>query len=80
MIVMKRILLAMALSTPLFCSNIANSVEGETQIVYICTGPQSKVYHKHSDCKGLRSCSKDIRKVTLDKAKSMKRRACKWCY
>lgn len=77
---MKKILLAMAFCTPIVCASVVNSNEGEAQLVYICTGPQSKVYHKHDDCKGLSKCSKDIKKVTLDKAKSMKRRACKWCY
>lgn len=48
--------------------------------VYICTGPQSKKYHKTPDCQGLRSCSKEIKAVSLDKAKSMGRTPCKWCY
>lgn len=77
---MKKFLLFIAFCTPLVCASVVNSTEGEAQMVYICTGPQSKVYHKTDDCKGLRSCSKDVKKVTLDKAKSMNRRACKWCY
>lgn len=54
--------------------------DNNAQYVYICTGPKSKTYHKYDDCKGLKRCSKDIVKVSLDKAKSMKRRACKLCY
>ena len=42
--------------------------------VYICTGPQSKKYHSSKDC------SVEIKKVTLSKAKSMKRTPCKICY
>lgn len=77
---MKKILTALAFCVPVASASIIYSSNNEAREVYICTGPQSKVYHKHDDCKGLRSCSKDIKKVTLDKAKSMNRRACKWCY
>ena len=48
--------------------------------VYICTGPKSYRYHSKSDCRGLNSCSGNIEKVTIAKAKSMKRTACKICY
>lgn len=48
--------------------------------VYICTGPQSKRYHKTADCRGLRSCSKEIRKVTLEYAKKIGRTPCGYCY
>lgn len=48
--------------------------------VYICTGPQSKCYHKTSSCKGLKSCSKEIRKISLEEALDMGRRPCRICY
>ena len=48
--------------------------------VYICTGPKSYRYHSNSDCRGLNNCSASIEKVTLAKAKAMKRTACKICY
>ena len=48
--------------------------------VYICTGPQSQCYHKTSSCRGLNSCSKDIRKISLEDAKNMGRRPCRICY
>lgn len=48
--------------------------------VYICTGNSSKRYHKTSRCKGLRRCSGEIRKVTVDEAKSLGRTPCKICY
>ena len=50
------------------------------QTVYICTGPQSKRFHKTSHCRGLNSCSGDILAVSLSKAKSLGRTPCKWCY
>ena len=52
---------------------------GETY-VYICTGPQSTKYHKTNTCRGLDRCSKEVVKVTLDKAKDMKRTPCGYCY
>ena len=50
------------------------------QSVYICTGPQSKRFHKTSHCRGLNSCSGEVLKVSISKAKSMGRTPCKWCY
>lgn len=56
-------------------------VEGTNEnTVYICTGPNSKRYHSHSDCRGLGKCSGEIREVSVSKAKSMGRTPCKWCY
>lgn len=51
---------------------------GDT-IVYICTGPKSKVYHKYKDCKGLSRCSRSIKAVKLSDVKES-RRPCKICY
>lgn len=48
--------------------------------VYICTGPQSKRYHRTSSCRGLNSCSGDIKAVTLSYAKSIGRTPCGWCF
>lgn len=55
-------------------------VSGGETYVYICTGPQSKRYHKTTECKGLERCSKDIKKVTLAHAEDMGRTPCKICY
>ena len=48
--------------------------------VYICTGPQSKRYHKTSHCRGLASCSAEIEAVSIAKAKSLGRTPCGICY
>lgn len=48
--------------------------------VFVCTGPQSKRYHKRSDCRGLQSCSKSIIRVTKSEAKEMGRTPCGYCY
>lgn len=47
--------------------------------VYICTGPNSEVFHKYSDCKGLSRCSGDVIQVPLDDVIRY-RRPCKICY
>jgi hypothetical protein len=48
--------------------------------VYICTGPQSKKYHKTKTCRGLRNCSKTIEKKKVSEAKKLGRDKCKMCY
>ena len=45
--------------------------------VYICNGPNSKVYHRSNTCKGLNRCSTQIIKSTLLSATAKGRRACK---
>lgn len=48
--------------------------------VYICTGSYSKCYHKTDKCEGLEYCSKDIKKITIEQAKQMNRKPCRYCY
>ncbi len=49
--------------------------------VYICTGPKSSKYHNTDKCRGLKSCSGEVKKVTLKKAKEMgKDSPCNWCH
>lgn len=48
--------------------------------VYICTGPQSRRYHKSASCKGLRNCSREIKQVTLEQAKKLHKTPCRICY
>lgn len=65
---------------------ISQSVKDQSEIsstetsVYICTGPKSQCYHSNSSCRGLRSCSGTIKKVTVKEAEKMNRRPCKICY
>lgn len=47
--------------------------------VYICTGPQSEVYHRTEDCAGLSRCSGETKSITISKAKEIGRRPCKIC-
>lgn len=46
---------------------------------YICTGPQSEVYHRTEDCAGLSKCSGVIKSITISKAEKIGRRPCKIC-
>lgn len=48
--------------------------------VYLCNGPQSKVYHKASNCTGLNKCSTDIETTDIATAKAKQRRECGYCY
>lgn len=49
------------------------------EYIYICTGPQSKSYHKDDECYGLQKCSADIEEITLDEAKKQNRKPCRYC-
>lgn len=60
-------------------ANINCVSHGDT-MVYVCTGKGSYRYHRHSDCRGLNNCKGSIKRVTLQKAQSMKRTPCKKCY
>lgn len=60
-------------------ANINCVSHGDT-MVYVCTGKGSYRYHRHSDCNGLNNCKGSIKRVTLQKAQSMKRTPCKKCY
>lgn len=59
---------------------MAINISAGDSYVYICTGPQSKKYHKTENCRGLSKCSGTIKKITLDEAKKIKRTPCKICY
>lgn len=48
--------------------------------VYICTGPQSEVYHRADDCMGLNRCTGEIKALTRQDAEKLGRRKCGICY
>lgn len=54
--------------------------KAKKQDVYICTGGQSKRYHSTDECIGLSKCSRDIKKISIDEAKDLKRTPCGYCY
>lgn len=66
---MKTILLSLALFA---------CVAGDS--VYVCTGPHARRYHKFASCKGLRNCSREIKKISLEQAKKLHKTPCHICY
>lgn len=60
-------------------SNDLMNVVSSDNRVYICTGPQSKSYHKDTNCYGLQSCSADIEETTVEQAKDEGRKPCRYC-
>lgn len=73
---LENLVLIGSLITALFSFCPSNQSEG----VYICTGPTAYAYHKTAECKGLRRCTGDIKKISLGQAKAENRKACKLCY
>lgn len=63
-----------------YAASISNDYSANENAVYICTGPNSKRYHRHSGCSGLDRCSEEIVAVSVSKAQSMGRTPCKLCY
>lgn len=68
---------AILLLVVLFILPISNAETTETN-VYICKGKGSKRYHYTKTCRGLSRCSTKVYKVTLKKAKELKRTLCGW--
>ena len=48
--------------------------------VYICTGKKAYSYHNNKNCRGLNNCQAEIKKVSMEYAKSINRKPCKICY
>ena len=53
---------------------------GSGGVVYVCTGSMSQCYHRDRDSYGLGNCSGTVRAVSLEEARQMGRRPCKFCY
>jgi len=48
----------------------------DNRLVLLCDSPTSEVYHLDENCRGLKKCIHEIKKITLDRAKSLQRRLC----
>ncbi|QLH52843.1 MAG: hypothetical protein CH6_0223 [Candidatus Kapaibacterium sp.] len=72
-LVIRRLTIILLLITPavIFSQN--------QKCVWICKGPMSYAYHSTPNCKGLKNCSTDIYEVTLEEAKELNRRPCRFC-
>lgn len=44
--------------------------------VYLCNSKGGKRYHFKKDCRGLSNCQAEIKKVTLEEAKSLGKTIC----
>lgn len=44
--------------------------------VFVCVSPSAEVYHYKEDCRGIKKCTHEVKKVSLDEAKKMGRRMC----
>ena len=49
---------------------------GGNPIVFVCDNPTTEVYHLDENCRGLKKCKQEVKKITLDRAKSLKKRLC----
>ncbi|TSJ36550.1 hypothetical protein FO440_22230 [Mucilaginibacter corticis] len=58
------------------CRNI--TPPADTATVYICDSRGSKRYHLSPNCKGLRTCSHRVVKLSLKEAKSRGKTLCGW--
>jgi len=75
-----RTLVTVLLFLTSFSSSSIPVTNSNTSSVYICTGEKAYSYHKNRTCSGLNRCQAEIRMVTLEYAKSIKRQPCKICY
>lgn len=56
------------------------SSNAQSNYVWICLGPSATKYHTNPKCKGLHSCSKEIKKVTKEYAENkLGRTLCGYC-
>jgi len=78
---LKRMIIGATLAATLSAGGayLHSKVKAETE-VYICTGPQSKRYHKTENCMGLGRCSREVKKVKLSEAEDDGRTPCGYCY
>lgn len=52
------------------------SSNSESSTVYICKGAYSKSYHHDAECKGLRTCTTEISKTSIEFAQKKGRTLC----
>ena len=67
----------------LFCLGamfVLTTATAQADNVYICTGHSATKYHKVTNCRGLNSCSGEVKAVTEATAKNNGREKCLICY
>lgn len=67
----------------LLCKNETKSQSerypNKPQMAFICTGPSSRAYHVDLNCYGLQNCSGDIEDMTVEEARDLGRKPCRYC-
>ena len=62
------------------CMTLNFSGGSHATYVYICTGDGAYSYHNNRSCSGLNRCGSEIKQVTLEYARGLKRTPCGKCY
>ena len=78
---MKKALLILSLGLLTFSFSPTQSLDNlpEGSTVYICDSEGAKKYHLSKNCRGLKSCTHKIIKVTIEEAKKKgKKELCGW--
>jgi hypothetical protein len=70
----------LVLTFAIHCLSLNISGSSQTTYVYICTGSGAYSYHNNSNCSGLNNCKSEIKKVSIEYARSLKRTPCGKCY
>lgn len=64
-------------------TNNENGISEEStddNVVYVCTGPKAKRYHRNPDCIGLSKCSSDIQEMDVSEAEAHGKTPCHKCF
>lgn len=76
---LKYILLIFLSLTFFSCFKDEPPLQGDNDIVYVCTSNSSKTYHTFRECGSLKQCSSDVLEVTRKKARENERIICMKC-
>ncbi|MDR1346883.1 MAG: hypothetical protein LBJ63_00410 [Prevotellaceae bacterium] len=76
---MKPLLLALFICVSALGQPQEQTKSDKETYVLICASKNAYAYHKH-ECKGLKKCSHEVKKITLKEAKEKGYKACGYCY
>lgn len=74
------VLLFIVIAAPCETSEAASAANTGEKTVWVCGGPNSKRYHRHPGCAGLKRCSKTPSKISISEAQRRGYTPCKKCY
>ncbi len=76
--IMKRLVTIASMLLLFAAGNFA--ADDQNEMVWICTGRNSLCYHSVENCRGLDTCTGNLRQVPLKTAQTIDRRECRICY